>query len=533
VRAARFTACTLALTSLLILVGSRPEEQYTYKKKGVKAEKGTAVPAADATPAGVGVSVTTPASQVFVTELGAASLVGAMERGAASALMGLEQVPLTATSPLRPVALPRLLMLTSTPADATPAADAFATPEPRVNALPLQQAEPPRPDVRAEAALETARCTFATCEAELADAAQRQATAEAMLEAAMRMPAVEAREKCLVVAATCKLVAQMLSVVVATASLAMDRLDGDSWKVARDLHSKMVPEAQAQVAALACRAAAGVEKANAALARYDPARHEAGVLDLSYAHFVLDDMVDGFVRMETAWQGLPKADKPQHKKQRRETLQSLVSAMRAAMSAMHSIEDDKITGFRRMLHLKRVAASAGSPTYWRGLSERDELLLEAVLPIADANANAVFTRVVDHALEAHKSKHKTAPAAATYEVALMWTDPLAVTLRQLAHLDAVFGQSISVTALSRLIDAFIALDGAPEFTSDQLLRGLGLTKADVVWAEQHMLHLITKAKEYGVLPIPELCEPFMDDVVLPGASRCRAVAMSRCAHAPT
>lgn len=115
----------------------------------------------------------------------------------------------------------------------------------------------------------------------------------------------------------------------------------------------------------------------------------------------------------------------------------------------------------------------------------------------------------------------------------MWTDPLAVTLRQLAHLDAVFGQSISVTALSRLIDAFIALDGAPEFTSDQLLRGLGLTKADVVWAEQHMLHLITKAKEYGVLPIPELCEPFMDDVVLPGASRCRAVAMSRCAHAPT
>jgi len=459
--------------------GSRTDEEYRYKPKSVKSEKAASTPAADATPHGDAV---TPLQT---------SLVGATERSAASALMGL---PRTATSPLR---LPAPPLLAGTPASVTPAAaDAFATPLPLALAPPLQHARPPQsgsavgasapPDVRAEAALDIALNQYAACIAELADAEKQLQAAETTLESATRMPAVEARAECRTVAVLCVAAMERLSAAVATANMAMERL-GERWAAAHELLSVKVPKAHAQAAALAGRAAAGEAKANAALARYDPAQHEGALLDLSYADGVLDDMAVGLTGLETMLRALP--EKPPSKKQK--VVSSESTAVRAALVALGSVKDDKITSHRRMLHLKQTAASASSPTYWRGLSEREESVLEAVLPVDNAEANTAFTQVVNQALAAHKSKHKAAPLAAMFDVALMWTDPLAVALRQLAHLDALFGQTISVTALSRIIDAFVVLDGAPELSADQVLRGLGLADDDVAWAEQHMPFLLT------------------------------------------
>lgn len=504
--------------------GSRTDEEYRYKPKSVKSEKAASTPAADATPHGASL---TPSH---------ASLVGAQERSAVSALMGL---PRTATSPMRPLAPPALPLLAGTPASATPAAaDAFATPLPLALAPPLQHAPPPLsasavgasapPDVRAEAALQTALNQYVACMVQLADAEKQLEVAETTLESAKRVPAVEARAECRCVAVLCVAALERLSAAVATANLAMERLVGDSWTAAQELVSLKVPKAQAHAAALVGRAAAGESKATAALARYDPAQHEGSLLDLSYADGVLDDMTKNLTSLETMLQALPEGPAPKKLK----ATSTASAAVRAALVALGSVEGDKITSHRRMLHLKQTAASARSPTYWRGLSERDEKVLEAVLPIDNAEANAAFTRMVNQALAAHKSKHKAAPPSAMYEVALMWTDPLAVALRQLAHLDALFGQTISVTALSRMIDAFVVLDGAPELSADQVLRGLGLADDDMAWAEQHMPFLLTKAKEYGVLPFPELCEPFMVDVVEPGASRFRAVRTLQLRRAP-
>jgi hypothetical protein len=109
----------------------------------------------------------------------------------------------------------------------------------------------------------------------------------------------------------------------------------------------------------------------------------------------------------------------------------------------------------------------------------------------------------------------------------MWTDPLAIILRQLAHIDAVHGQAISVTALSKLVDAFIVLRDPPDFTADQVLLSLGLQPDDLVWLKDHMPDVHTKAKEYSLLPLPELCERFMADVVEPGAcSRTRRIEVN-------
>ena len=51
-------------------------------------------------------------------------------------------------------------------------------------------------------------------------------------------------------------------------------------------------------------------------------------------------------------------------------------------------------------------------------------MLQAVLPIEDADANAAFTKVVDAALEAHKSKYvKFTEADEKYSVALFVESP--------------------------------------------------------------------------------------------------------------
>ena len=248
-----------------------------------------------------------------------------------------------------------------------------------------------------------------------------------------------------------------------------------------------------------------------------PPRREASVLDFDFAHSVLDSLVSTLADLEKAAhqrQEQPKAKKPRS-----------VGSFEKATSRLQDVIDEAITGARRMLFLRRVAATATGPTYWRGREPKDEELLEGILPLGNADANATFTTVVDMALTAHTAKYRPGTKAAeTRTVALMWTDPFVIILRQLAHLDAVHGQAISVTALSRCIDAFIALQEAPEFTPDQVLLALGLQPDHLVWIKDHTPHLLKQAEQLSVLPLPELCEGFMADVVEPGMSATQMAA---------
>lgn len=124
--------------------------------------------------------------------------------------------------------------------------------------------------------------------------------------------------------------------------------------------------------------------------------------------------------------------------------------------------------------------------------------------------NATFTTVVNDSAAAHVAKYpaNTEPDE-NITVALMWTCPFELILRQLVHIDAVYGQAISVLMLSGLGDAFVVQRGAPRFSGDQVLSAMGLRPDHLTWLKQQMQRLHTKAEEFGVLFSPELCEGFM------------------------
>jgi hypothetical protein len=265
---------------------------------------------------------------------------------------------------------------------------------------------------------------------------------------------------------------------------------------------------------LLCAAKLTVSAADTVLIQHVPPRHDVSMLDFHFADAVLDDICAKLVQLEEAAQATAA------KKARKDSSSK-------ALSRLQEVIHDKITGARRMLHLKRTLAADGC-TYWRGRELKDEELLQALLSADDVNGNVVFTKLVDSALQAHMEKYADITQVdEKLSVALMWTDPLAIILRQLAHIDAVHGQAISVTALSKLVDAFIVLRDPPDFTADQVLLSLGLQPDDLVWLKDHMPDVHTKAKEYSLLPLPELCERFMADVVEPGAcSRTRRIEVN-------
>ena len=239
----------------------------------------------------------------------------------------------------------------------------------------------------------------------------------------------------------------------------------------------------------------------------DQPRHGTSMLNLSYANGMLDDFIDALTALETAAHAA-EAQKPKRQREPSDDQSKAVAALLLRIA-------NKITGARRMLHLRPVETEAG--VRYRGLDDEDEALLQGILPISDIGGNVSFTRMVLDNLKVHKESYSdfTAPDE-KITIALMWTDPWSVILRQLFHIDAIFGQVISVTMLSKEGDA-LSVCNAPALTADEALRKLGFTAADIAWLKDRMPDTHTKMGECGALAFPEVCERFKVDVVAPGA----------------
>jgi hypothetical protein len=464
------------------------------------------------------------------------------ERRAACTLLEVRE----ATSPLRlprvPLApLPLPLPLPALPAlpapllpAATPASVAAAAPEPDAFATPKPQAPQCRDAVADSApraapgadALEKARAARERVAEVLKSDKLRLDAAKALINAKPTFAqAVEAKVSCEEIGARCSLISTVLEAASSSLLSAVPSMSADVQLAALAEVSQLVKNttlagAMHATAVAAVEAAASVALASAfddeLISGTAQPWFDSTMLNIDAAGDVLDAMIEKFKQLEEA--AREQAKQPPAKRHRQSG--PVIAAQRKTISRLVSIIEEKITGARRMLHLKPVASSAGGPTFWRGRDDHDEDLLEAILPKADVESNTTFTTVVNDSVAAHVAKYlPNVKPDEKMTVALMWTCPFELILRQLAHIDAVYGQAISVLMLSRSGDAFVVQSGAPRFSGDQVLSAMGLRPDHVTWLKQHMQWLHTKAEEFGVLFQPELCEAFMADVVDPGAPK--------------
>ena len=463
--------------------------------------------------------------------------MGTSERVVVSALRALPHppplppLPRTATSPLR--ATPR-----EPPAEVGPsvgaaeqrtaaseAVDAFAT--------PLSRAPQPPPLCEAhggasaecadEAALEHAR---ALCDRFSADVLRLEAKVKTQRDAMDGMPAAAvARElnTCDALAGWCREVVQGVDAASHSFFAAARSMAGGSVPTAFHLVSTL-NQLRSAAQQNADNAATLAATARAYLKEHKPPRFCTTTVGTDPADGVLDNIGEKFMWLE--W--VAREESHASAQHPRRTGGAANAAERAAIKQMLRVRDAKITGQRRMLFLKRTAATADSPALWRGQSDDLEALLEGGLPLSDVEGNAKFTALVDEAVAAHLREYE--PGTKPDEkmtVALMWTDPFKNILRQLAHIDAKHGQAISVLMLSRLGDAFVVQSGAPEISADQLLKMIGLQPEHVKHVKDNndWKHVHSQAKEFGLLPLPQWCDSFMVDAVAPGEPQ-----RTRCAY---
>lgn len=248
-------------------------------------------------------------------------------------------------------------------------------------------------------------------------------------------------------------------------------------------------------------------------------RASTSMLDITFADEVLDNMSLNLVGIEREVAAIKSGTRK---------ASTATAAEAAAVRALITRISEKITSARRMLHLRKTAVSPGRHVY-RARDAADEPLFEHMLPVDNVAANDAFTKVVDAALEAHTRIGYPAgspQAADGVVIALMWTDPGELILRQLAHIDAVYGQSLTVTMLSETGEALQYLSAPPAHTANEALVMAGIPREHLAWFLEYLPDQYKKACKFPSLLLPFICDLFMRSAVRPGAptfarNRCR------------